>query len=51
MIGTDTYCTACKLKKAYVFVVFMRDPEFQAREEARPETDHKNMYLRSILIF
>ena len=30
---------ACKLKEAQVFVIFMKDLEYQAEKEARPETN------------
>ncbi len=43
MIGADTYRTACKLKEAQVFAVSMRDLEYQAENEARPETDPRNV--------
>ena len=39
MIDTDAYCTTCRLKKAQVFAVSMRDLEYQAEKEAKPEID------------
>ena len=44
MIGADAYRTACKLKGAQVFAVSIRDLEYQAEKEAKPETN-----LRSIV--
>ena len=43
MIGADAYCTACHLKGAQVFAVSMRDMQYQAKKEARAETDPKNV--------
>ena len=39
MIGADAYCAACRLKRAQVFAVSMRDIQYQAEKEARAETD------------
>ena len=41
MIGANAYRAACKLKKAQVFAVSMKDLEYQAEKEAKPETDPK----------
>ena len=43
MIGADAYCAACHLKEAQVFVVSMRDIQYQAEKEARAETDPKSV--------
>ena len=45
MIGADAYRVACKFKRAQVFVVFMRDLEYQAEKEAKPETNSRNIIL------
>ncbi len=39
MIGADAYCVACRLKRAQIFAVSMRNLEYQAEKEAKPETD------------
>ena len=39
MIGADAYRAACRLKKAQVFAVSMRDIQYQAEKEARAETN------------
>ncbi len=43
MIGADAYCTACRLKGVQVFAISMRDLEYQAEKEARPETDPRSV--------
>ena len=43
MIGADAYCLACQLKGAQVFAISIRDLEFQAEKEARPETNPKTV--------
>ena len=43
MIGADAYRLAYNLKRVQVFAVSMRDLEFQAEKEARPETDPKSV--------
>lgn len=43
MIGADTYRIACKLKKAQVFAVSIRDLKYQAEKEAKPKTDSKSI--------
>ena len=43
MIGANTYCTACKLKEAHVFALFLKDLEFQVAKEVKSETDLKSI--------
>ena len=43
MIGADAYRAACRLKRAQVFAVSMRDLEYQAEKEAKPETDPRTV--------
>ncbi len=43
MIDADAYRTACRLKKAQIFAVSMKDLEYQAEKEARPETDPRSV--------
>ena len=43
MIDTDAYLKACKLKGAQVFSVSMRDLEYQAEKEVKPETNLKSV--------
>ncbi len=43
MIGVDAYYAACRLKRAQVFAISMRDLEYQAKKEARPKTDSKSI--------
>ena len=43
MIGADAYRAACKLKGAQVFAVSMRDLEYQAEKEAKPETNPRSV--------
>ncbi len=43
MIDVDAYRTACRLKRAQVFAVFMRYIQYQAEKEARAETDLKSV--------
>lgn len=45
MIDIDTYYMAYKLKKAQVFVVFMKDLELQATKKAKLETVSKSIVL------
>ena len=39
MIGADAYCTAGCLKRAQVFIISMRDIQYQAKKKARAETN------------
>ena len=41
MIGADAYRAACKLKRALVFAISMRDLKYQVVKEARLEIDPK----------
>lgn len=41
MIGTDAYHTTCHLKKAQVFAILIKDLQYQAKKEARVETNPK----------
>ena len=41
IIGTNTYCLACQLKRAQVFTISIKNLEFQAEKKARPETNPK----------
>ena len=43
MIDADAYRLACQLKRAQVFAILMKDLEFQAEKEARPETNLKTV--------
>ena len=43
MIGTDAYCATCRLKRAQVFTISMRDLEYQAEKETKPETDPRTV--------
>lgn len=45
MIDTDTYCLACKFKKAQILVVLMRNLELQAKKKTRLEIDVKSVIL------
>ena len=45
IIGTNTYCMACKLKSAQIFIVLIKNLEFQATKETRPETNPKSIIL------
>ena len=39
MISVDAYCAACFLKRAQVFGISMRDIQYQAKKDARVETN------------
>ena len=39
MISMDAYCIACRLERAQVFAVSMRDILYQAEKKARAETN------------
>ena len=43
MIGINAYHAVCKLYGAQVFIISIRDLEYQAQKEIRPETDPKNV--------
>ena len=43
IIGVDAYCATCTLKKAQVFAISMENLEYQAKKEARPETNLKSI--------
>ncbi len=51
MIGADAYCAACRLKRAEVFAVSMRDIQYQAEKEARVETNPKSVVPQEYLDF
>ena len=46
MIGADTYCVTCKLKRAQVFAISIRKLEYQAEKKTRPETNRKSIVLQ-----
>lgn len=41
MIDIDIYCLTCKLRKALVFVIFIRNLEYQAKKRLNQKTDPK----------
>lgn len=43
IIGINAYCTTCKLKKAQVFTLFIRDLKFQIGKKVKSETNLKNI--------
>ena len=43
MIDTDTYYVIYYLKRAQVFIVSIKDIQYQAKKEARVETNLKNI--------
>ena len=45
IIDADVYCLACWLKEAQVFVIFIKNLEFQAEKRVRPETNPKTVIL------
>lgn len=45
MIDADAYYAACKLKRAQVFIISIRDLEFQAAKKVRLETNLKSVIL------
>ena len=45
IIGADTYYLACRLKRAQVFAMSIRNLEYQAEKKPRPETDLRNIVL------
>lgn len=45
IIGVNAYCTACKLKKAHVFALSIRNLKYQAKKKTRPKTNSKSIVL------
>lgn len=43
IINVDAYCATCKLKRARVFTVSIRDLEYQTEKVTRTEIDTKNV--------
>ncbi len=43
MIGVDAYRATCRLRVARVFIISMKDLEYQAEKEARPKTDPRSI--------
>ena len=43
IIGADAYHAACRLKRAQMFAVSMKDIQYQAEKEARAETDPRSV--------
>ena len=43
MIGVDAYCIACRLKRAQMFAVSMKDILYQAEKEAKAKTNPKSV--------
>lgn len=51
MIGADAYRTVCKLKRAQVFAISIKDLKYQAEKKARPKPIQKVLYQKNIKIF
>lgn len=45
IIAINIYCMICKLKKAQVFTISLRNLKYQVKKETRLETDLKTMVL------
>lgn len=43
IISADTYCTTCRLKKAQVFAISIRNLKYQVEREARPKTNPRTV--------
>ncbi len=43
IIGADAYCIFCRLTKTEVFVVSMKDLDYQVRKKATDKTDPRNV--------
>lgn len=43
MIGADAYQAACRLKRAQVFALSMKNIQYQAEKEARAKTNPKSI--------
>ena len=46
MIGADAYYAACWLKRAQVFIVSIKDIQYQAEKKTRVKTNPKNVILQ-----
>lgn len=46
IIDINTYCVACKLKKAWVFTISIRVLEYSVQNKARQENDLKMFILK-----
>ena len=51
MIDADTYRIACRLKKARIFAIFMKDLECQVQKETKQETNLENIISEEYLDF
>ena len=43
IIGADAYCVACRLKRAQIFALSMKDIQYQVEKEARAETNPRSI--------
>lgn len=43
MISINVYCAACRLKKAWVFLWFIKDIYYQVEKEVKVKTNLKNV--------
>lgn len=46
IISANAYCVICKLKKAQVFAISMRNLEQQSEKKAKKETNPKSIILK-----
>ena len=45
IIGANTYCTICKLRRAQVFAISLRDLKYRAEKKVKPETNLRSVVL------
>ena len=45
IIGGNAYCVVCKLKEAQIFIILIKNLEFQVTKETRPEINSKSIIL------
>lgn len=46
IISANAYCAACKSKRAWVFAVFIKNLEYQAKKKARLKTNSRNIITK-----
>lgn len=51
MISANAYHKTCKLKKAQVFTIFIKDLKYQAEKKATLETNSKKIVLEKYYDF
>ncbi len=50
MIGADTYGVNCRLKRAQIFAVFLKNFNFISKKKSKQKSTQEVLYLRNTII-